>query len=168
MPNARVLDVIEALLRAADHPDYQQVARYGRDTLPGGQSPAGVKALHKSGSTSMLWCAAEPRDAHPVPADAVDGMTGSMPARTLRLAHRLLDAARPPQFSRWELCAAPGVGWPESGKSPSALRITGSDGTVAYLRATAASGPGGGKAEPKEDPFPEWQVPDAIADAVPA
>lgn len=168
MPNQRILDVIEALLRAADHPDYQQITRYGRDTMPGGQSPAGVKAAHKSQSTSMLWAAVEPRDARPVDPAALDHMTGSMPGRALRLLYRLLDTARPPQFTRWELCAAPGVGWPETGVSPSGIRVTGSDGTVAYIRATAASGPGGGKAEPKEDPNPDWQVPETVKLAVPA
>lgn len=162
MPNARILDVIETLLRAADHPDYQKVTRYGRDDMPGGQSPSGVKALHLTGSTSMLWCAAEPRDVTVVPSEVVEQMVVHMPGRALRLLWRLLDASRPTVFSSWELCAAPGVGWPDTGKSPSAIRVTGSDGTVAYVRATAASGPGGAKAEPREDPCPDWTVPEAV------
>ncbi len=160
MPNAHALDVIEALFRAAEHPDYRDVVRYGRDDMPGGQSPAGVKATHMSGSTSMLWAAVEPRDARPVAAD--ESMVTSMPGRTLLLAVRLLDAAQPAEFTSWQLSAAPGMGWPNHGESPSALRITGSDGSVAYLRATAASGPRGGAAEPKQDPCPDYQIPQEV------
>lgn len=160
MPNAQVLDVIETLLTAAQHPDYTDITRYGRDTMPGGQSPAGVKATHMSGSTSMLWAAEQPRDARP--ADATDTLVTSMPGRTLRLVVRLLDAAQPAEFTAWELCAAPGVGWPETGVSPSAIRIVGADGSVAYLRATAASGPRGGAAEPKQDPCPEYVIPQEV------
>ncbi|MET8278373.1 hypothetical protein [Micromonospora sp. NPDC005174] len=160
MPNAHVLDVVEALLIAAQHPDYTDVYRYGRDSMPGGQSPAGVSATHLSGSRSMLWAAEQPHDARP--ADASDAMVTSMPGRTLRLTLRLLDAAQPAEFTRWELCSAGGVGWPEHGVSPSAIRITGADGTVAYLRATAASGPRGGAAEPKEDPCPGYVIPQEV------
>ncbi|MEU0078437.1 hypothetical protein ABZY58_11120 [Micromonospora tulbaghiae] len=161
MHNNRLLDVIGGLLRAAEHPDYTGITRYGADSMPGGQSPAGVKATHLSGSVSMLWAAAVPRDCEPVPAD--DSMLTSMPGRTLRLMTMLLDAAQPAEFTSWQLCAAPGVGWPETGRSPSAIRIEGSDGTVAYLRATAASGPGGGAAEPKEDPCPDYRIPPEVS-----
>lgn len=160
MPNARLLDVIEGLMHAAAHPDYRDITRYGADSVPGGQSPAGVKATHLSGSMSMLWAAAVPLDANPVPAD--DTMLTSMPGRTLRLMMALLDAAQPAEFTSWHLAAAPGVGWPETGRSPSAIRIEGSDGTVAYLRATAASGPGGGAAEPKHDPCPDYEIPQEV------
>ncbi|MFI1194162.1 hypothetical protein ACH4T9_13005 [Micromonospora sp. NPDC020750] len=160
MPNQQVLDVMVALFWAAEHPDYTNLTRYGRDPMPGGQSPAGVKATHMSGSTLMLWAAAEPRDAKPVGMD--ESMLTCMPGRTLRLAHLLLDAARPEQFVSWQLCAAPGVGWPTTGESPSAIRIAGRDGSIAYLRATAASGPRGGAAEPKTDPCPDYQIPQGV------
>ncbi|WP_328344626.1 hypothetical protein [Micromonospora sp. NBC_00421] len=163
MPNRAVLDVVEALLRAAEHPDYTNITRYGRDSLPGGQSPAGVKAAHMSGSTSMLWAAEVPREATPVQADD-DVLVTSMPGRMLRLMVRLLDAARPNGFTSWQLCAAPGVGWPASGESPSAIRIVGDDGSVAYLRATAASGPRGGAAEPKTDPCPDYRIPEGVVE----
>lgn len=160
MDTTHVLHIIGDLLRAADHPDYSNVTRYGRDTHPGGQSPSGIKATHLSGSTSMLWAAVEPRDAKPVDAD--EAIMTSMPGRTLRLVQRLLDAAQPAEFASWTLCAAPGVGWPNHGASPSALRITARDGSVAYLRATAASGPRGGTAEPKQDPCPDYQIPQEV------
>mgnify|MGYP007112205263 CR=1 FL=1 len=160
MPNKTVLDVVETLLAAANHPDYTKVSRYGADSMPGGQSPAGVKATHLSGSTSMLWAAPVPSGATPV--EAGEGMVASMPGRTLRLAMALLDAAQPAAFTSWQLCAAPGVGWRETGRSPSGIRIVGADGTVAYLRATAASGPGGGAAEPKQDPCPDYTIPQEV------
>lgn len=161
MPNNRLLDVIAELLRVADHPDYQDIVRYGADTMPGGQSPAGVKATHMSGSVSMLWAATVPADAAPAVVDDASMVT-SMPGRTLRLVMALLDAAQPAAFTSWQLSAAPGVGWPETGRSPSAIRIVGADGTVAYLRATAASGPGGGAAEPKQDPCPDYTIPQEV------
>lgn len=160
MPNAQVLDVIEALFHAAQHPDYTSVARYGRDSMPGGQSPAGVSATHLSGSRSMLSLF-EPRPGtFAVAAD--DSMMTTMAGRTLYLTMRLLDAARPSEFTRWELHASPGVGWPDHGRSPSAILLTGVDGSIAYLRATAASGPRGGAAEPKQDPFPDYQIPQEV------
>lgn len=162
MPNTTVLDVIEGLLQAAQHPDYTSVARYGRDSMPGGQSPAGVKATHMSGSTSLLWCAAPDRDARPVSPELAAEAMVCMPGRALNLLRRLLEAAEPEQFTSWEMCAAPGVGWPRHGESPSALRITGRDGSVAYIRATAASGPGGAAAEPKSDPCPDYEIPEGV------
>ncbi|MER7166801.1 hypothetical protein ABT336_12155 [Micromonospora sp. NPDC000207] len=162
MPNKQILPVMERLLRLAEHPDYTNVACYGADSMPGGQSPAGVKALALSGSTSLLWCAVVPADARPVSGELAEEAMVCMPGRTLRLAHRLLDAARPDEFVSWELCAASGVGWPRHGESPSAIRVTGSDGSVAYLRATAASGPRGAAGEPKEDPCPDYQIPQGV------
>jgi hypothetical protein len=149
------LDVIEGLLRAAEHPDITAVERYGRDPQPGGQSPAGVKVVHRSGSTGMLWAAVPPRDATAVP------LPGEMPpprlraARVLVFAHQLLDVARPEQFTGWELCRQPGVEVPVA----AALRITARDGSVIYLRGTSASGSG---AEPEQDPYPDYQIPEGV------
>ncbi|QKW17387.1 hypothetical protein HUT12_23650 [Verrucosispora sp. NA02020] len=162
MPNAQVLDVVEGLLLAAQHPDYAGAVRYGKDSTPGGQSPAGVKAVALSGSTSLLWCAVPDRNAKPVSPELAAEAMVCMPGRALNLLRRLLDVARPEQFTSWELCGAPGVGWPRHGESPSAIRITGSDGSVAYVRATAASGPGGSAAEPKSDPCPDYQIPEGV------
>lgn len=163
MHTAHVLDIMESLIRTAAHPDATAVSRYGRDSQPGGQSPAGVKVTHHNGSASMLWAAVQPRDATPVPVPVQMPCPGQRYPWMLMFAHRLLDAAQPGDFQSWELCAASGVGWPESGRSPSALRITGRDGSVAYLRATASSGPGGGAAEPDIDPYPDYQFPEGVS-----
>lgn len=159
MQVSQALDVMEAILRAAEHPDVVEVARYGTDTQPGGQVPAGIKAVHQNGSYAMLWAAVPPRDARPVP-------LGEMPPPRLRaqrilvLAHQLLDVARPEPIAAWELCATPGVGdWDGGDPPPSALRLTCRDRSVIYLRATAASG---GAAEPETDPYPDYQIPQGV------
>lgn len=163
MQVTKALDIMEALFRAAEHPDITAIERYGQDAEPGGQSPPGIKITHQSGSTAMLWAAVPNRDAKPVP-------LGEMPPprwrfwRLLVLAHQLLDAAQPEQFSEWELCAAPGIGWVQDGQpTPSALRITCRDRSVLYLRATAASG---SAREPETDPYPDYRIPQGIQDAV--
>ncbi|MEV6798558.1 hypothetical protein AB0M91_09440 [Micromonospora rifamycinica] len=159
MQVTQALDIMEALYQAAEHPDVTTIRRYGRDSEPGGQSPAGVRLWHQTGSSSMLWAAVPPRDAQPVP-------LGEMPPPRLRFwrllvfTHQLLDAAQPEPFERWELCATPGVGWTENGQpTPSALRITCRDRTVLYLRATAASGD---RREPETDPYPDYQIPQGV------
>ncbi|MFG1950709.1 hypothetical protein [Micromonospora sp. NPDC048830] len=159
MQVSQALDIMEALLQAAEHPDITAIGRYGRDSEPGGQSPPGVKVTHANGSSAMLWAAVPPRDAQPVP-------LGEMPPprwrfwRLLVLAHQLLDVARPDQFSGWELCAVSDVGWIEDGqRTPSALRITCRDRSVIYLRATAASG---SAREPETDPYPDYQIPQGV------
>lgn len=158
MQVTQALDMMEAILRAAEHPDIVSVSRYGADTQPGGQSPPGIKAVHQTGSYAMLWAAVPHRHARPVP-------LGDMPPpryraqRILVLAHQLLDVARPEVITSYELCATPGVGdW--TGDPPlSALRLKCGDGSVVYLRATAASG---GGAEPETDPYPDYQIPQGV------
>lgn len=163
METAAVLDVMEALLRAADHPDHVTVSRYGRDTRPGGQSPSGVKVTHQSGAASMLWAAVPHRDARPLPVPAVLPPPARRPDRILTLTHRLLDAADPDEFTSWEICATPGVGaWDDNTPPPSALRITCRDGSIAYLRTTAASGPNGAAGDPDTDPWPNYRIPEGI------
>jgi hypothetical protein len=156
---SQALDIMEALLQAAEHPDITAISRYGRDTQPGGQSPPGIKVVHGNRSYAMLWAALPHPDARPLP-------LGEMPPPRLRagriivLAHQLLDAAQPDAFLKWELCATPGVGAWEDGNPPaSALRITCRDGQVIYLRGTAASG---GAAEPETDPHPDYRIPQGV------
>lgn len=155
METRQALDVIEALLLGSEHPDIVEVSRYGRDAKPGGQSPSGVKTLHQTGSSAMLWGAVEPRDATAVP------LVEQMPpprwraARLLVFVHQLLDAAQPSEFRRWELCQSSGVVSPVA----SAIRIAVADGSTVYLRATAASGATG---EPEEDPFQDYRIPEGV------
>ncbi|MEU4777448.1 hypothetical protein [Micromonospora sp. NPDC023633] len=155
MQVSQALDVVEALLRAAEHPDIVAVERYGADVQPGGQSPAGVKAVHGSGSAALLWGAVPPRDATPVPLPSEPLPPKWRAARILVLAHQLLDAARPDVFRSWELCRQAGVESPVA----AALRITASDGSVVYLRATSAAGSMG---EPETDPHPDYRIPQGV------
>ncbi|WP_431904109.1 hypothetical protein [Micromonospora carbonacea] len=155
MQVSQALDIMEALFRAAEHPDITAVERYGRDDQPGGQSPPGVKVVHRSGSTGMLWAAVPPRDAAAVPPPDEMPPPRLRAARVLVFAHRLLDAARPEQFAGWELCRQPGVEVPVA----AALRITAHDKSVIYLRGTSASGAG---AEPAQDPHPDYLIPEGV------
>lgn len=159
METAKILDVIEALLRASEHPDITAIARYGKDAKPGGQSPSGVKAVHRTGSYAMMWAAVAPHDATPVPLPTEPLRPVLRASRILVLAHHLLDAAKPAEFRAWQLCTSPGVGLPGS---ISALRLACQDGSTAYLRGTAASGPAGGAGEPTEEPFPDYVIPEGV------
>ncbi|NIL42923.1 DUF2058 domain-containing protein [Salinispora arenicola] len=154
MQVSQALDVMEAILRAAEHPDIVEVTRYGADTQSGGQSPPGIKVRHQSGTAAMLWAGVSPRDATPVPLP-----TGPLPpkqraARILVLTQQLLDVARPEVFASWELCRQPGVEVPVA----AAVRITARDGSTIYLRGTAASG----DTEPETDPYPDYQIPQEV------
>lgn len=152
---SQALDVLEALHRAADHPDVTDITRYGNDAQPGGQSPSGIRIGYRSGSSAMLWGAVPPRDATPVPLPSEMPPPKLRAARGLMFAHMLLDFAHPEQFTGWELCRQSGVEVPVA----AALRITARDGSVIYLRGTSASGQG---AEPEQDPYPDYQLPSGV------
>ncbi|MEU8264502.1 hypothetical protein AB0C02_28250 [Micromonospora sp. NPDC048999] len=156
MQVSQALDVMEALLRAAEHPDIVSVSRYGRDTTPGGQSPAGVAVMHRSSDTrALLTAAVPPRDATPVPLPTEPLPMKWRAARILVFAHQLLDAAKPDPFSGWELCRQPGTHGPVA----AAIRITARDGSVIYLRGLAASG---SMREPETDHYPDYQIPQGV------
>jgi hypothetical protein len=162
-----VLDVIERLLNAAQHPDIVKVERYGTGGQPWGptadKSPVktvtGVKVTHQSTATASLW-GANRSDLTPVDRPAV------MPAPKLRgprlaiLAHQLLDAARPAEFTAWQLFAVAELA-PVGEGLPFALGITCADGSKMLLQASATGARVGN--EPDEDPFPDWQVPAELA-----
>jgi hypothetical protein len=150
---SQALDVMEAMLRAAAHPDIAEIKRYGRDSEVGGQSPPGVSVLHRSSDTrALLTAVPAPRDATPVPLPTEPLTMRWRAARMLVLAHQLLDAARPELFAEWTLCRQEGT----HGPIAAAIRITGRDGSVIYLRGLAASGQ---MREPESDPFPDYQIP---------
>ncbi|WBB77813.1 hypothetical protein O7606_16210 [Micromonospora sp. WMMD882] len=145
------LDVIEALLRASAHPDFQNIGRYGADTAAGGSSPPGVKVTHQSGSATMIWATAAKPEAATV---ALPPEMPPPPQRVQRMvsfAVQLFDAARPAAFTTWEPCKYPGVHI-----SPAGLRITASDGSKIHLRVTNAAG---AAREPDKDPHPDYQFP---------
>lgn len=155
MDTAQVLDVVERLHYAAEHPDIVQVKRYGRDLKPGGQSPAGVSLKYQSGSEAYLWSAAPGKTApvsHDLPAD--------LPSFKFRAQHalaflvQLLEAAQPEQFTAWRPVAFDGVDL-----KPSGLEIRCKDGTSVYLRVTSGSGPNG---DPEADPYPDYAIPEGV------
>ncbi|MDM4718364.1 hypothetical protein QTQ03_01710 [Micromonospora sp. WMMA1363] len=155
MQVSQALDVMEAILRVAEHPDIVSVSRYGSDTQPGGQSPTGIKVGHQVGSFAMLWAAVPPRDATPAPLPTEPLPPKWRAARILVLAQQLLDTAQPEVFTSWELCRQPGVEVPVA----AAIRLTARDGSVIYLRGTAASGD---RPEPETDPYPDYQIPQGV------
>ncbi|QLQ38016.1 hypothetical protein [Micromonospora robiginosa] len=156
MQVSQALDIIEALLNAAEHPDIAAVERYGRDAQPGGQSPAGIRVQHRSSDTrALLMADVPPRTAQPVPV-----LTEPLPpkwraARILVLVHQLLDAARPEQLAGWELVTQDGTHSPVA----AGIRITARDRSVVYLRGIAASGQ---QREPENDPYPDYRIPQGV------
>ncbi|GAB1694927.1 hypothetical protein [Krasilnikovia sp. M28-CT-15] len=73
---AEVLDVIEGVLKASDHPDIVQVDRYGDATEPWGPniqtskslSISGVRVRYQSSASAMIFGAVWPSEtAIPVP-----------------------------------------------------------------------------------------------------
>lgn len=155
MGSAQVLEVVERLFNAAEHPDIVEVKRYGRDLKPGGQSPAGVSITYGSGAQTYLF-ADEPSTPTPQP----HPLPEQMPPLKLRAQHalkllvELLDVARPDGFTAWRTVSFPGISM-----EPCALEIRCTDGTSAYLRATCASGSTG---DPDTEPFPDYVIPAAL------
>lgn len=155
METAQVLDVIERLHNAAEHPDIVKVQRYGQDLKPGGQSPAGVTITYQSGSEAYIWVAApeqpEPA-AHPLP--------DKMPELKFRAQHalkflvELLDIAQPALFTAWRTVGFAGVAM-----TPAGLAIRCSDGSTTYLRVTSGFG---GFADQERDEFPEYTIPEGV------
>jgi hypothetical protein len=153
---SQALDVMEALLRASEHPDINAIERYGRDAQAGGQSPPGVSVLHRSSDTrALLTALPAPRDATPVQLPREPLSMQHRAARMLVFVHQLLDAARPEVFASWELCSEPGT----KGPVAAAIRIAARDGSVIYLRGLAASG---SMREPETDRYPDYQIPQGV------
>lgn len=155
MQSAQVLDVVERLFNAAEHPDIVAVERYGRDVQPGGQSPAGVAVTYQSGAQAYLW-ADEPGRPAPEPCPLPDEMPElkfrALPA--LKLLVELLDVARPAVFTAWRTVAFNGLGL-----KPSGLELRCADGSTAYLRATSGSGP---THEPTTPQHTDYAIPEGV------
>ena len=160
---AQVLDVIESLIVASGHPEITAVGRYGNDLVAGGPSPAGVRVRYETGAEAYLWGAVWPGENAlptperlPPPSRRVD--------RIAVFITWLLDAARPGALRSWQLVALPELGpTDERGKVPAGVRIVCADGTSLLLRATAAGGP---ERDPDIDPYPGYQVPEALSGRV--
>jgi hypothetical protein len=153
---AQVLDVLAALLAAADHPEVAAVERYGQDLVPGGPSPAGVRVRYRNGSEAYLWVALWPGE-NPLPTPETLPSPKRRADRIAVFTAQLLDVARPAQFAAWRVVALPDLGpLEESGKAPRGVRIDCADGTSLLLRATSGVGPSG---DPDEDPYPGYRIP---------
>lgn len=165
---SQVLDVIERLLVAAEHPDIVEVERYG----PGGgvwgptveQSRAkqisGLRVVHRSSATASLWEAVWPGEQPATaPAEASTPRQNRAP-RLAQFVAQLLDVAKPEQFTAWRLVTLPGLGTAnEQAGMPFGLSIVTTTGPV--LLRTTATGPTAGD-EPAAEPFPEYVIPDGV------
>lgn len=173
--DTQVLDVVEQLLNAAQHPDIAKVERYGPGDGPWGPSITspgmstrgitGVKVTHQSTATASLWLANRPGETPiPVPGVLPPPRQNRAP-RLAILAVQLLDGAKPAQFKAWQLVALPDVGATDKrGISPAGVSIVTAAGEKVLLR-VSATGPTVG-VEPAEDPFPDYVIPEGISGAL--
>ena len=131
----RILDVIEALLVASEHPDIAEVKRYGPSAENSKTtSIAGVRVKYQSSATASLWGAVWPTV---IPIPLPDNMPP--PGRAARLpifAVQLLEITRPQLFRSWQLVHLPGIGL-EGARSPGGVSLVCDDGTTMLLRSTA-------------------------------
>lgn len=167
MQASPVLDVIERLLNAAQHPDIVKVERYGPGQGPWGpnvqqskvKAISGVKVRHQSTAAASLWEAVWPGEQ---PADMPETLPpprGNRAPRLVILAAQLLDVARPAQFKAWRMVTLPDLGEPQTQAGlPFGLSIVTADGQKHLLRASATGANVG--SEPDEDPFPGYVIPE--------
>ncbi len=170
MQLSQVLDVIEGLLRASEHPDIAEIERYGtlgapwdpRDLQPGG-SITGVKIRHQSTSTSALYGSLRSGQ-KPVPIpDTLPSPKSGRAQRLPILVVQLLDVARPEQFRSWQLVALPGIGpTGAQGAAPAGVHIECADGTSMLLQSQSTGAMVGD--EPDDEPFPDYVIPATVKD----
>jgi hypothetical protein len=165
---AQVLDVIERLLVAGEHPDITKIERYGSATEPWGPDAAksrtttiaGLKATFSSTSTALLNGRIMP-GAVEVPRPAEMPLPTQRAPRFVTFVAQLLDAARPQEFASWHLVSTPIAGPKDQlGRLPYGLAITCADGTKMLLLCQATGAMVG--AEPAEEPFPDYVIPAGI------
>jgi hypothetical protein len=165
---SQVLDVIETLLRAAEHPDITAVERYGPGLGPWGPSVSqskvkaisGVTVRHQSTATASIWEAVWPGEE---PADPPAVLPPPRQNRAPRLAvfvAQLLDAAQPAQFQAWRLVTLPDLGSAGQAGLPFGVSVVEAGGKRTLLRVTA-TGPMVG-ADPLEEPFPDYVIPEGV------
>lgn len=165
MQLAQVLDVVEGLLVASEHPDIVKVERYGTATEAWGPnvdrskttSVSGVKVTYTSTATAMLAGQIAP-DAKPVPMPAEMPPPDRRAPRLAIFVARLLEVARPAVFSGWELVSRPTLGDDgQLGTLPYGISLACADGTKMQLLAQSTGAMVG--AEPAEEPFPDYVIP---------
>jgi hypothetical protein len=168
MQLTQVLDIIEGLLRASEHPDIAAIERYGtlgapwnpKDLSPNG-SITGVRVTYQATSTAMLYGSLRTGEkAIPVP----DTMPSPKEARVQRLpifVAQLLNFAQPPEFRSWQLVAFPGIGTTgQQGTAPAGVSIQCADGTKMLLQSQATGAMVG--TDPDEEPFPDYVIPEGV------
>lgn len=168
MESAQVLDVVERLLRAAQHPDITAVERYGPRLGPWGPSVeqskvkkiTGVKVIYRSTATASLWEAVWPGE-KAIPPPAQIPPPNRRAPRLLLFVAQLLDYGKPEQFQSWQLVSLPAIGLDaDRDVMPGGLSVVVADGSKMLLRATA-TGPTDGH-EPVEEPFPDYTIPEGV------
>ncbi|WP_250000360.1 hypothetical protein [Actinoplanes sp. M2I2] len=171
MQLAQVLDVIERLLVAAQHPDIVKVERYGTATEPWGPSAAksrsssiaGVRVTYSSTATAALWGAVAAGE-KPLPLPDQPPRISDRVARLSVLVVQLLDVARPPVFTSWHLVSLPGLGPTDGqGSAPVGVSLVCSDGTRMLLRAASTGATLGD--EPDSDPYGDYAIPAEVTTA---
>lgn len=164
----QVLDVIEGVLTASEHPDIESIERYGTGTEPWGptvaasrsKSISGVRVRYSSTATASIWGAVHPNEI-PVPLPSEMPPISRRSTRLPIFVVQLLNVARPSAFTSWSLVALPDIGpTGEQGTAPVGVSVVCADGTKMLLQCTATGTTVG--AEPEEDPFPEYQIPEGV------
>ncbi|RZU52077.1 hypothetical protein EV385_3918 [Krasilnikovia cinnamomea] len=165
---AEILDVIEVVLNASEHPDIVQVDRYGDATEPWGpniqtsksRSISGVRVRFQSSASAMIFGAIWPGET-PVPVPDEMPPPARRAPRLAIFVVQLLDVARPTKFRSWQLVALSDLGPTDArGSSPSGVSLVCADGTKMLLRVTGASASIG--VDPETEPFPDYVMPDAV------
>ncbi|MGK5682393.1 hypothetical protein [Actinoplanes sp. URMC 104] len=145
-----VLDAIETLIRAAQHPDIADVYRY---TFAGEQA---VGIVYQSGAKAFIWPVKERTAAQP--ADLPDALGDYKPRvrYVLRMLTDLLELTKPEGW-QWRVVAIEGVG---SGPCALELRVA---GQTVLLRVTSGGAPA---ADSDPADWAGWTYPDGVAAAL--
>jgi hypothetical protein len=174
------LDVIQALLLAAEHPGIAAVEPYGPGV--GGIEGIRVRLVWEPSNSMLAYLAGSdlgpdgrPIDRKPaakaflptvpwapVPDPKADGGTRDkwLPVDyMLHLVYGLLEVARPDSFRLWEPVGLDRVGL---GHGPSGLAITTAAGARLVLRVYIGSGT---NQDPDDDPWPGYRTPDRLTAA---
>ncbi len=172
MQPSPLLDLVERLLQAAEHPDIVKIERYGPGQGPWGpdvetskaKSITGIMVRHQSTATASLWEAVWPGE-QPVDPPAVWPVPRQNRApRLLLLVGQLLEAAKPAKVKAWRLVSLPKLGLADKQAGlPFGLSAVLTDGSRWLLRATA-TGPTVGT-DPEEEPFPDYTIPKGVKNA---
>ncbi len=181
MQPSPLLDLVERLLKAAEHPDIVKVERYGPGRGPWGpdvdqkKGPAatGILVRHQWSATASSWLAQWPGEEQPVdePSELPPPRQNRAP-RLAILVKQLLDAAQPAHLKAWRLVKLPNLGRADTqAHLPFGLSVVTAGGGRELMRVTATGATEGFDFD--ADPFPGYVIPEGVktclqADAVTA